>query len=363
MTNESIPVRSYARANEELAASFKRYLESKGLSPNTIRSYHAETITYLMEFLGSRSAVDADHITLRQFLGSRHARGLAPHTLYRHLAALRAFYKFLQLTGLVRGNPAYLLAQRKLPTRSPRVLTVDEIERLIAAARTPLERCVIELMYATGARVSELVEIRVENIDFANHVLLIKNGKGNKDRYVLFGAPATKAMWAYIDSRPSRTGFLFEASAWTGRVRLQRHRWYGQFYVKAVHHSFSIGPVSEFVTEASARAELERVASKFPDFRPKPARKYTARAIHLLLKKLAARAGIAGVHPHALRRAMASHLLCGGANIRAVQELLGHQKIVTTQLYTHLTVDHLKAVHSKAHPHAGDEGDDHAKTK
>ena len=122
------------------------------------------------------------------------------------------------------------------------------------------------------------------------------------------------------------------------------------FYVDGVLRSISLGKTNE-QTEEEAQREFERIAASIPGYRPKPARPYTTRAISNIINRLASRAGVGRVHPHSLRRAMACHMLSGGANIRAIQDLLGHDRIGTTQLYTHLTAEELKAVHQKAHPH------------
>jgi len=197
MSSASLPARSYARANQELAKSFRRYLEAKGLSRNTLRNYVDETAKYFVEFMGSAPLVGADHRVLRDFLGSFDARGCSASAIDRHTAGLRALFRFLVLTGLTKNDPTLRIAHRKMPKRVPRVLTIDEVEALIAAARSPVERLVVEVLYATGVRVSELVNIRLENIDFAEHVILVKKGKGSKDRYVLYGAPAARAIAEY----------------------------------------------------------------------------------------------------------------------------------------------------------------------
>jgi len=353
-----LPQVSYAKANRELAAAFERYLIARGRSSLTIRAYKAAVLT-LTESLGAASLAVVDRITLRSLLSKLYRKGLHPNTLNLRMAALRSFFKFIRLTGLTKHDPTLLIAHRRLPRQLPRVLSVEEIERLIAAARNPFERAVVEVLYATGVRVSELVNLRLENIDFAEHVILVKRGKGGEDRYVLFGRPASLAMRDYIASRPSRTGFLFEARAHEGRICQQVGHWYARFYVDGAQHEIAIGSVRELRTAKAARREFERIATSFPGYRPKAARPYTARAIGLLVSRLARRAGLGRVHPHALRRAMACHMLASGANIRAIQELLGHERISTTTIYTHLTAQDLKKAHSRFHPH----GDAHAEAE
>jgi len=360
--------RSYARANQELAKSFRRYLEGhpRHLSRDTIRNYADETAKYFVEFMGSRSMVEADHQVLREFLGSFDARGCSPSTLDRHAAGLRAFFRFLVLTGLTKNDPTLRLAHRKMPKRVPRVLTIAEVEALIAAARSPIERAVVEMLYATGVRVSELCNIRLENIDFAERIILVKKGKGGKDRYVLFGVPAAKAIRDYLDSRPSRTGFLFEMPARCGHVYFNQYRtkrprprrWVGLLLVNGVRRTIALGSQDELPTEQDARRKLSRITAGIPGYHPRPPAPYTTRAVSIIINKLARRAGLGRVHPHMLRRAFACHMLVASKNIRAVQDLLGHDNVGTTQLYTHLTIEQLKATHEQTHPHEQKRGRD-----
>jgi integrase/recombinase XerD len=155
--------RSYAKTNRELVAAFERYLVSRGRSSTTIRAYRAPSLD-LVDFMGARSLAEVDRSTLRQFLMRLQAKGVCANTIRLRTCALRAFFRFIRLTGLTDGDPTLLLAHRKLPERKPRVLTIEEVERLIGAARGPFERAVIEVLYGAGVRVSEFVKLRLEDI-------------------------------------------------------------------------------------------------------------------------------------------------------------------------------------------------------
>jgi site-specific recombinase XerD len=352
-------IQSYAEANRELVAAFGRFLVSRGLSFNTVRSYN-ETMRRLSEFFGSAGIVEADRSALREFLGLFFSRGLGATSIRRHTGGLRAFYKFVRLAGQTHHDPTLLLPHRKVPSRLPVVLSVAECERLISAARDPFERAVAEVLYSTGVRVAELVSLRLDDIQWASdesqpNSIRIHRGKGEKDRVALFGGKAAGAIRAYQEFRPSKAGFLFEAPARNGSVVRRGGSWQGRFYVDRIQHTVAVIP--DTATYSKARRELDRLTSKIPGFEPIPPRQYTARAIRNVLNRLADRAGLAGVHPHALRRAFASHLLQRGADLRVVQELLGHSSVETTAIYTHLTADDLKAVHAKAHPHAEEAAD------
>lgn len=288
--------RSYAQSNRELLEAFSTYLISLNRSTATRRAY-LDAVERLIEILGPKDAADLDRSDIRQLQTQLIAKGISESSIHLHVGGIRAVAKFLRLAGVTKHDPTLLLAQRKLPTRVPRVLTVKEIERLIAAAQTPLEKAVIEVLYATGVRVSEFVRLRVEDITFSDPgVIRVNRGKGDKDYVVLFGQNAAAAIEAYLNGR--KAGFLFEAEG----------------------------------------------------------HPYNARSIREILARVAFRANITGVHPHAFRRALASHMLEDGADLRAIQDLLGHQNITSTMYYTHLTARNLKAVYDRCHAHAkGDE--------
>ena len=348
------PVRSFARANQELAEAFQRYLQARGFKPATLVSY-GKSVQSLVDVLAAKSIAEVDRDGIREQLGCMYRRGLDPNTIRRHTAALRCFFKFVRLTGLTRLDPTLAISHRKLPGRVPRVLTVKEVERLIAAGKSPLETAVAEWFYSTLMRVSELVAMRLEDVDFAAGVARVKKGKGGKDRIVFFGRPADAALRKMIEWRPPEKGFLFEARRQTGFLRFIRGRWYGVAYINAVQRQMRIGPVSELRTRDAARRAFDRILAVTPGYKLKPVRPFTDRAVRLMIARMGARAGIGKVHPHALRRAGATHMLARGADLRVVQELLGHERLGTTVLYTTLSAENLKKIHTKFHPTAGGE--------
>jgi integrase/recombinase XerD len=347
------PVRSYASSNRELAEAFERYLISRGFSAPTLRAY-MDSVNRYVEMLHSTSVVDATRREIREFQAGLLRRGLSSNSLRLHTIALRGFHKFISLSGLTKHDPTLLLSPRKLPGRIPRFLTIAEVEKLVAAAEIPVEEAVPETLYATGVRVSELVRIRIEDVDFVNRVIRVIRGKGNKDRIVLFGSKAAAAIERYLNGRT--VGFLFEAPERDGYVRKRRDclSWQGRFYVDGVQQEIPLGRVDS-MSRGEAQRKLQDILAKTPGFHPHSARPYDRRSIRLMLSRLAFRAKIGRVHPHALRRSFATHLLQGGADIRSVQELLGHVNLSTTMLYTRLSVSDLKATHTRCHPRAEDE--------
>jgi site-specific recombinase XerD len=215
-------------------------------------------------------------------------------------------------------------------------------------------------------RVSELVNLRLADVDFtakaSPYSARVKIGKGGKDRVVLMGEKAMHALRRYLFLTPKthQTEFLFESRPGLGTVHLQGEHWVGSYWDKNERRAKSqyLGKVSNLPAPEDAMRVLNEFLEKVPGFRPGPATPYTARGIRHLISRLAARAGIGHVHPHALRRAFATHLLEGGADLRVIQELMGHINLTTTMIYTSLSVANLKEIHTRCHPHAKGAEDD-----
>lgn len=284
-------VRSHRRQNFALARSFANWLGVQGYSPNTLRAY-CRVVADLVEFIRSESLLDVDGRLVRQYLSWLHAHGASRQTIAREVYALKTFFRFLERAELIDFSPARLIRFKQQPKRLPRFLSEEEVNRLLAAARTPIERAVLEMLYATGCRVSELVGMRIEDVDFSQRTVRVL-GKGGKERVALFGRKAAEALRAHLGERLS--GFVFP-----GR-----------------------------------------------DGKP-----MQTRSVYLIVRRVAQRAGLSGVHPHTLRHTFATHLLNHGADLRAVQELLGHASIATTQVYTHVTLGDLARTIRKFHPRA-----------
>jgi site-specific recombinase XerD len=358
---DPLPVRSYADANRALADAFDRYQMARGQSANTLRAYH-EAVAEFITSLESESVIEANRTAIRQYQSGLLARGVSEHTLRLRTCALKVFFKFLATAGLTRGyNPTLALSYRKLPKRLPRVLTISEVEMLIGAAKTPVEAAVVEVLYATGVRVSELVNLRFEDVDFGGRVIRVKNGKGGKDRIVLFGSKALLALLLYLNGH--KPEFLFEVLPGLGTVHKSGKYWVGAFSDKDRHRAGVryVGRVSDLPESEDAMRVFKEMLSKEPSFRPGRPGPYSVRHIRTIISGLGARAGIGHVHPHALRRAFATHLLEAGAELRVIQELMGHVNLRTTMIYTSLSAAKLKEIHDRCHPHA--KGADDAKEK
>jgi integrase/recombinase XerC len=313
---------------------FIEYLRyERNASPNTIREYRRD-ITQFMQFLtppGEKTMplAHVDHRVIREFVGWSYDQKLEKSSVARKLAALRTFFKFCVREGIVKQNPARLVSTPKLPKRVPRVLTAEEMNGFLdnilsgnpAAAkhrRSPSprkkqddvkivlkrDRAILELLYASGLRVSELVGLDLADIDRAGQMLRVL-GKGRKERVVPFGSSAQAALEAY---------------------------W----------------PVRDVIlNRPGAATEIQAV------FLNPSADRLSARSVRTIVKKYSRLADVNwNLHPHSLRHAFATHLLADGADLRAIQELLGHVSLSTTQRYTQASIQQLMNVYDKAHPHA-----------
>ena len=281
----------------------------RGCSPFTVKSYR-EDLLQLAEFLasaGCRSPGDATSTILRRFAGGLHAAGYASATVARKLASTRSFYAFGQREGWVRTNPAKPLRGPKRARKLPKFLTGEEIGRLLAAPQPKAagglrDRAILELMYSAGLRVRELVGIDDTDVDIRGGTVRVR-GKGRRERLGIVGRHAQRAIEAWLASRP--------------------------------------------------RPRSPAVARVQPLFTNRLGTRLSVRGVARLLEKHLLTAGLVGrASPHTLRHSFATHLLDAGADIRSVQELLGHKSLVTTQIYTHVTTTRLLDAFDKAHPRA-----------
>ncbi len=289
--------------------SFQDFLTLEvGNSPNTVSSYTRDVMR-LAEFADSNGAANPSAVSetlLREFVFSLKDLGLAPASISRQVSTIRTYYKFLVGEGYIGNDPSLKLESPKGLKRLPEVLTVEEIEALLAAPNTdePLawrDRALIEVGYASGTRVSELIGLKMNDIWFDDALIRVV-GKGSKERLIPIGRRALGAVAVY--SREIRPN-------------LDKGKAEGSFLLNA------------------RGTPLSRVGAWG------------------IIKKCAERSGIGKrVTPHTLRHTFATHLLEGGADLRAVQEMLGHADLATTQIYTHVDREYLRSVHKQFHPRA-----------
>jgi integrase/recombinase XerC len=318
-------------ARHALEAFVAHLRDERGLSANTVAAYRRD-MTQFLQFAGRGGVTDpaqVEPLLLRRFLALQRTRGLAAASIARKAAALRSGFRFLARRGLVDDDPAAGLGVPRGPKRLPVVLKPRQVDRLLAGP-DPVDpvglrdRAILELLYATGVRVGELCGLHLGDVDLAADTVLVL-GKGAKERVVPFGEPARAALLDYLAN--GRAAMLPTPGKPTGSAPAQ-----GRQGIPA---------------DQGARADREAL---FFNRRRKP---MTQRDVRGMLERYRVAAGVpAGTSPHTLRHSYATHLLEGGADLRAVQELLGHVALTTTQTYTHVSNERLRRVYEQAHPRA-----------
>jgi integrase/recombinase XerC len=310
---------------DPLVAEYLRVLANeRGASAHTLRAYERELLsfaTWAAERFGPQADVACiEHTDIRAFLGTLYDRGLSKASAARALAAIRSWFKWLARTGHVEQNVASLVATPKLPKHLPRVPSIEQMNRVVesvdedVASWPARDTAILELLYGCGIRNAELTGLDIEDIHWANEAILVR-GKGQKQRYVPLGDAAADALRNYLGERSAllAAGGVKGASTPALLVNLQL-RGLGKF---------------------GGQARL------------------TTRSVARIVKRIAMLRGLsADVHPHTLRHAFGTHLLEEGADLRAIQELLGHERLSTTQRYTQLTTAQLEKVYDNTHPRA-----------
>ena len=301
---------------QKLIEQFLEHLRyERNVSSHTLRNYSSDLEQFLA-FLtadGKRNAPEIsqiDHLTIREWLASLHSEQKKKASIARKLAALRTFFQFLVREGMLELNPAKLVATPKLEKKLPKHLSIEDAVRFIESPDPEADlgkrdRAMLELMYATGVRVAELTTLNLADVDFGNQLVRV-TGKRRKQRIVPFGDPAGAAIRSYLEVREK---FLFNA------------------------------PVSKRDEEAL--------------FLNYQGTRITTRSVGRMVEKyIRLCAGMHNISPHALRHSFATHLLDSGADLRDIQELLGHARLSTTQVYTHVSMEKLIEVYDRAHPKA-----------
>ncbi len=279
---------------------FYNYLKAeKNVSVHTLRAYAKDLEEFLL--FTDKKAKDIDNLDIRSFLASLHHKKLKKSSISRKLATIRSFFKYLQREGLVKRNPAKLVASPKVQRTLPRFLTVDEAFLLMDAPQgdtfqSARDKAILELLYSSGLRVSELTALDINDFDIKESLVRVK-GKGKKERILPVGSKSIEAIKNYLPER---------------------------ILLKKKSQALFLNNRGGRLTQRSVR----RIVDKYG-------------------RMIAIKGNIS---PHALRHTFATHLLHGGADLRSIQELLGHSSLSTTQKYTHVDIAHLIEVYDKAHP-------------
>ena len=308
---------------DQLVDEYLRVLNTeRGSSEHTLRAYQRELkgfTGFVAEQLGiSATPAQVEHRLIRDYLGVLYAQGLAKSSVARALASIRSWYRWLAKQGHVELNPARLVATPKLPKHLPRVPGVEQMQQVLdslapgatqaeaeEAAWPERDAVIFELLYGCGIRNAELVGLNLDDVQWANECLLVR-GKGRKQRYVPLGDAAAVAIRAYLPLRQQK------------------------------------------LTAAAKKNDALML-----NLRLRGTGRLSTRSVGRIVKKIALQRGLpADVHPHTLRHAFGTHMLEEGADLRAIQEMLGHARLSTTQRYTHLTVGQVAAVYDRTHPRA-----------
>ncbi len=305
--------RNHPRTTVERATDdFLRHLRERNASVHTIKAYTGDLDNF-SAYIGSRGWKTIDHIAIRGFLSHLYDKGLSKTSVARALAAVRSLYRWLAQEGVVEQNPAKLVSTPRLPKKLPRVPTIEEMNAMLdgkmpeVASFPERDRLLFELLYGCGLRNSELVGINLDDISLSNEAILIR-GKGKKERYVPFGGSALAALAVYLPWRQQLLATLKKPIPGKGMPAL-------------------------LVNQRGGRL--------------------TTRSVGRIVKRIAVAKGLSPeVHPHTLRHAFGTHMLEEGADLRAIQELLGHERLATTQRYTQLSVKHVMNVYDQTHPRA-----------
>jgi len=294
-------------AVEKLIGKFLQSLRQRNASVHTIKAY-TQDLNNFAAYVGSRNWRSIDHLAIRGFLSHLYEKDLDKASVARALAAVRSFYRWLAQEGVVEQNPAALVSTPKLPKKLPRVPTIEEMNTVLdgkmpEVASFPERDCMMfELLYGCGIRNSELIGINLDDIRLSSEAILIR-GKGKKERYVPFGDSVKAALTSYL---PVRRQVLAQRKKSTQAL---------------------------LINQRGGRL--------------------TTRSVGRIIKTIAIAKGLSpDVHPHTLRHAFGTHMLEEGADLRSIQEMLGHERLSTTQRYTQLSMKHVLEVYDQTHPRA-----------
>lgn len=304
---------------QKLIDDFMRHLKyERNASAHTLRNYESDLVQFYDHLApankdGQRREVpigEIDNLTIREYMASLYDKQQKKSSIHRKVATLRTFFRYLCREGILENNPATLVSSPRVERKLPNHLTIEQMVRFIETPETETvlgkrDRAILELLYASGLRVSELVGLNLTDIDFENQTLRVR-GKGRKVRIVPFGVHAKTALQIYLGVRGE---LLFEAEA------------------------EKIDPNAVFFNYQGTRITTRSVG-------------------RMLDKYLKMCADLHHISPHSLRHSFATHLLDAGADLRAIQELLGHARLSTTQQYTHVSMDKLMEVYGRSHPKA-----------
>jgi site-specific recombinase XerD len=360
---------TYLELNLDLVKGLDKWLMVQNFSPHTRVGYCAYVRQFAV-FIGQASLLEVkrDHIAgfLRYLQEFRHFK---PASLEAAIFSLRKFYTFLNMGGVVQRGPMLTIPNRKLPKRLPDALSESQIRQLLAAADTPRDLAVLELFYASGVRKAELSALDCQDVYFDvdgnGGSVNVAHGKGDKQRSVIIGKYAAKALRAYLEGRTSGPLFLTRRREQQGSVQFndthKKTYWTGWWadwehlpngkWKRHQRYKY-LGTVAELPTREAAKAAMLRFIEKQPGAKHpgNHAKRLGLKAVERIVKKAARKAGLGDIHPHQLRHSFATHLRDHGTDLLYIARLLGHTSLVATQKYMHVSIPELLKIHRKFHP-------------
>lgn len=341
--------------NREFVHRYRLWLDALQYS-NNVKQRYPRIAGEFCELLGNREVDRTTNWDIRQFLILKSRKNHRYTSVYETLVVLRNFFDFLSLGGIATGVPIRTVRVKAPRANPPMVASPGTILHLIAAAKEPRQLAAVELLYATGCRARELLAIKAEDIDFASRKIQVM-GKFGKSRYVVFGTRAGRAVKAYLRGR--RSGYLFRSALRQKGSIYKCYRtdtWVGEVSVYARtgrperrRMVMRLGPRSE-ISFARAWSIFKKRIRRLPIARPASPHPLGTHTLRTMLYQLALRAGTRRISPKEFRHCFATHMLDGGADIREIQELLGHSSLTSTQIYTHVGRNRLLGIFDRCHP-------------
>src|SRR6266478_5437047 len=343
---------SASEFNDDLRRRFVRWLRVQEYTAETNRHY-LSSIVSLCRFLNDIPATDVTHLDIRDFLASVAQRGVKRATIWRAMSALRCFFDFLNMGGLIAWSPPRFVRLPPLKRRVPRVLTESHMHLLLSAARNLHERTIIEVLYGTGARAGEVRSMRVEDVDIATRRIRVFGKCGY--RYVLFPKAISSLLRRYIGKR--RSGYLFVSRLFPRKLHLIHDpdgSWRSYFYrynpaTQRSDRLYWYASRKEHLTYQQALRKLRRRIPKPPPEVLMGRKPLGTTTVRYVIMRVGLRVGI-HVNPQLIRHTFATHLLDHGADIRMIQKMLGHISVGTTQTYTHVSMKQVQKVLDNCHP-------------
>jgi len=346
--------KSHKTLNLEMADRFRRWLVAQKYSPSTEERY-CRIARKLCHHIGRKALSSVTPMDIGDFLTRTLPSRWADSYISDHLGPLRSFFDFLYLGGVVDSVAPRFLRARARSKPLPRALTEAQVKKLIRAASHPRDRALIELLYATGCRIGEARVLRVEDIDFKGRRFRVRGKR--RERVVYFGSHAAQSLHRYLRAR--RTGYLFQdkIEPQKGYITYYKRAWIGNWKDYRTgkkggeKHSKWLGSPS-VVSRSEARKRFRAFLreNKIDLVRYKPDRPLNRSALSFVIREIGRKAGVGKISPHTLRHSFATHLLERGADIRAIQELLGHAYLTSTQIYTRISNNAVRSTFHQFHP-------------